>query len=411
MNIDFFFRPYHLLIFLLMILSSACSLQEIKHQSEKADGAVEIRGTVLNTSTASGQLYVRIYEKKTTQISLINQIPVDKQGGYVFHVLPGKYLFTAFVDANNDLHLDEDEASAYLSRDQGQVLELEIKPLELFEVPDLIITDKKPIYDERFTASSVRKINQNIGVVLDLKNPIFNREFSGMGFWRPFDFIDQGAGGLFMLQDYSANKTPIIFIHGIMGTPIEFSDIIQNLDTDKFQPWVLSYPSGLPLDMVSDYLVRALRQMHTQYAFKDVNIVAHSMGGLMMRSFLMKHQGAEENYKISLLVTINSPLYGMDGAASGVEHSPIVIPAWRDVASGSDYVKRVHAWTLPQSIPYHLVFSYQADEEGDGVVPLRSQLSLSLQDEAVAIYGFNAQHAGILKDEEFVQRLQKIIAQ
>ena len=411
MSTPIFFHPLKMLILLFLMLSSACSLQEIKQQSEKADGAVEISGTVLNTSTASGQLYVRIYEKKMDQISLINQIPVDKKGGYIFHVLPGRYLFTAFVDENNDLKLNEDEKSAYLSRDQGQALELEIKPLERFKVPELIITDKRHIYDGHFTASSVRKINQNIGAVVDLENPIFNREFSSMGFWRPFDFVDQGAGGLYMLQDYSPQKTPVIFIHGIMGTPIEFADIIKNLDTDKFQPWVLSYPSGLPLDIVSDYLVRALRQMHTQYKFNDVKIVAHSMGGLMSRSFLMKHEAGKENYKISLLVTINSPLYGIDGAASGVKHSPIVIPSWRDVASGSDYVKRVHVWTLPKSIPYHLIFSYQADEEGDGVVPLKSQLSLSLQDEAVAIYGFNAQHAGILTDDEFVRRLQKIITQ
>ncbi len=108
------------------------------------------------------------------------------------------------------------------------------------------------------------------------------------------------------------------------------------------------------------------------------------MGGLMIRSFVMKHQQDQNEYQISLVITINSPLYGMDSATMGVK-SPIVIPVWRDIASNSDYVKRVHAWRWPKEIPYHLVFSFLPKKEGDGVVPLRSQLSLTLQDEAVRI--------------------------
>ena len=155
--------------------------------------------------------------------------------------------------------------------------------------------------------------------------------------------------------------------------------------------------------------MKALNQLHNIYAFSDVQIIAHSMGGLMSRSLLMKQQ-VKPSFDISLFVTINSPLYGMDGAASGVKHSPIVIPSWRDVASGSDYVTRVHDWRLPADIPYHLIFSYLKEEDGDGVVPLSSQLSQSLQDEAIKIYGFNAQHAGILKMPELATRLNQILA-
>ena len=66
---------------------------------------------------------------------------------------------------------------------------------------------------------------------------------------------------------------------------------------------------------------------------------------------------------------------------------------------------------MPDETAYHLVFSYLPGEEGDGVVPMNSQLSLSLQDEATKTYGFEAQHAQILKQEEFVQRFHKILAE
>jgi uncharacterized alpha/beta hydrolase family protein len=161
--------------------------------------------------------------------------------------------------------------------------------------------------------------------------------------------------------------------------------------------------------MVSDYMIRALNQLHDQYRFDDIYLIAHSMGGLMVRSFLIKHQTVKASYSISKHMTINSPLYGMDSALSGVEHSPIVVPVWRDVASNSDYVQRIHQWEIPDSTQYALVFSYLKGEEGDGVVPLSSQISLSLQDQAEFFMGFQAQHAGVLKEPEFTQRFIEFI--
>ena len=157
--------------------------------------------------------------------------------------------------------------------------------------------------------------------------------------------------------------------------------------------------------MVSDYLVDALNHLYSRNNFPQISIVAHSMGGLMIRSFVMKQQEQHSPYKLSMVVTINSPLYGMESAEIGVNTSPIVVPAWRDVATGSDYIKRVHDWAWPKDIPYYLYFSYLPEESGDGVVPLVSQLSQSLQKEAVKIYGYQAGHASILKNKEFIQAL------
>ena len=100
----------------------------------------------------------------------------------------------------------------------------------------------------------------------------------------------------------------------------------------------------------------------------------------------------------------------MESAASGVNLSPIVIESWRDLDPSSDYIKKVHNWQVPDSIDYHLVFSYLPEQEGDGTVPLSSQLSLSLQEEATKIYGFESQHAQILKENDFIIRFNKILA-
>ncbi len=177
----------------------------------------------------------------------------------------------------------------------------------------------------------------------------------------------------------------------------------------KFQPWVLFYPSGIPLALISDYLVDSLNLLNEKYEFSEVQLISHSMGGLIARFFLMKSLTSKQMFDISLYVTINSPLYGMDSAASGIKSSPIVVASWRDFATKSDFINSLHQWHLPQSIPYHLFFSYYGDENGDGVVPLRSQLFRSLQKEALRIYGSHTSHSGIFQDEGFIKQLNSVM--
>jgi hypothetical protein len=100
---------------------------------------------------------------------------------------------------------------------------------------------------------------------------------------------------------------------------------------------------------------------------------------------------------------------GLASASMGVKYSPIVLPCWRDVAVGSDFLKDLHAWSWPQEIPYHLVFSYVSGDSGDGVVPLESQIPPHLQDEAVRMYGFNHDHVGTLDDPRFLALFNQIL--
>jgi len=133
------------------------------------------------------------------------------------------------------------------------------------------------------------------------------------------------------------------------------------------------------------------------------------MGGLMTRSYVKKYAEGQPSYQLSLVVTINSPMYGMKGAEIGLKFSPIAIASWRDVASDSDYVERVHQWHWPKEIPYALIFSYLPGESDDGVVALSSQLSLSLQEEADYVIGFEAQHIGLLDEKVFLDRFNQIL--
>ena len=91
------------------------------------------------------------------------------------------------------------------------------------------------------------------------------------------------------------------------------------------QPWVLHYPSGFSLDIVSDYLVGSINKLHAQYQFKRLVLIAHSMGGLVLRSAVMKYLKNDHKADFAAVMTINSPMMGMASAASGVLMSPVVV--------------------------------------------------------------------------------------
>jgi hypothetical protein len=92
-----------------------------------------------------------------------------------------------------------------------------------------------------------------------------------------------------------------------------------------------------------------------------------------------------------LYASFSTPYGGNDSARTGVENAPLVIPAWRDIATGSDFLGYLSQKPFPQKLPFHLFFTYQDQaglklgESGDGVVALKSQLLPSLQSAATRI--------------------------
>jgi len=395
---------------LLLASLAGCSLLEIKKQAEFADTLASIHGSVEQQSTQQGPIYVALYRKLDSGFELVRKTVLGGNKKYEFVVEPGTYALGAFVDANNDGEYQVGEHASYLGVQSAKPTPIELLAKSNVTSETLNIKGPIAVVTSADEQSGLPKIARNTGRVIALDDPMFTQESAEMGLWRPIDFVEQYGGGLMMLQAFDKDKIPVLFVHGISGSARSFEKIIAALNKDEFQPWVLQYPSGLRLDAVSNYLKQGLDDLYVKYKFPRIMIVAHSMGGLMTRSFMMKYVEGKGAYQIALGVTINSPLYGMDSAASGVKSSPIVVPAWRDLASNGEYVKRVSEWQWPKNIPYHLFFSYLPGEPSDGVIPMKSQLSLSLQDQAVAIHGFQGEHTGVLSDPEFTKRLTAIIS-
>jgi pimeloyl-ACP methyl ester carboxylesterase len=391
-------------------LLAGCSLLEIKQQAELADSLAVVRGSVESRTTQAGVVYVVVYRRLDTGLEVVRKTVLSGEGKYLFNLEPGTYVLGTFVDASGDGVYQNGEHASYLGAESGPATPLQVGPSTHLDCETLVIHGPIVVDARIEEQRALSKSQLNTGRIASLDEPMFAPESAQRGLWRPLDFVAQYGGGLMMLQAFDPKKVPVVFVHGISGSARSFDKVIDALDDEgRFQPWVFQYPSGLRLDAVSNYLAQALDQLHAQHGFSRIMLVAHSMGGLMTRSFMMKHAERKSAYRIALGVTINSPLGGMDSAAAGVKSSPIVVPVWRDMASDGEYVERVTAWQWPRSVPYHLIFSYLPGEPGDGVIPLTSQLSLSLQEQAVAIHGFQGEHTAVLADPELVRRLAALL--
>lgn len=394
-----------------LVMLTSCSLKKINDQTKFIDQVVEITGQVKIESDRKGPVSVFLFRDDKGPITLINRYELTGDGRFIFHVPPDNYLVAAFIDSNGDGKYEQGEHATYHGLQTGYPKIIEAKELKKIKLKTFVI--KGPLEDKKRyeVKEELAIITRNIGKVIAYNDPMFSEQNASLGMWRPLDFINEVGGGLYLLQTYDPKKIPVVFVHGIGGHAGNFSEMLKNLDTSKFQAFVLYYPSGVRLDMVSDYLVKAMNTLEVRYRFKDFYVVAHSMGGVVARSFIKKYYSQNHSANIKFFMTINSPLMGMDSAISGVNWSPIVMPVWRDIASNSIFIKDLHEWTMPKEIPYHLVYSQIPGKEGDGVVPMKSQLTPKLKKEAVEIHGFNSTHAGLLKEEQFVTFFNQILVQ
>jgi len=254
---------------------------------------------------------------------------------------------------------------------------------------------------------------QNIGTIVSLESSIFSQKNIKKGFYGPYADSSDIPFGLFFLHKYDPNKKVVLFIHGISGSPTQFSYIINNLNKTKFQPLIAFYPSGFRLEKLGNYLNTLLIQLQKKLHFQKISIVAHSMGGLVSKS-IINNQIESSNLMINKFISISTPWGGHKAANFGVKYTPIVIPVWNDIARGSEFLKDMHKTSFPKEIKHFLLFGFKgksltADGNSDGVISLKSQLKLSIQNKATIVRGYNENHTSILINRDLSNFINKTI--
>jgi len=106
------------------------------------------------------------------------------------------------------------------------------------------------------------------------------------------------ATGIYLIHPYDPNKIPILFIHGLLSSPISWQNLVNDLCADPriiehYQPWFFLYPTGQPVLESAAQLREELEKTQRLFdpnghatASHHVVVVAHSMGGLLAHTLV-----------------------------------------------------------------------------------------------------------------------------
>jgi pimeloyl-ACP methyl ester carboxylesterase len=317
---------------------------------------------------------------------------------YTLFLPKGDYGLFVFADLNQNGYFERNElvGQASVIVDPGRS-----KDGAVVEGPPITADFEQP----GKTVFRVRvKVRATSYLYTSLDDEFFDPQFGSMGLYNPAALMAHTQGFVFGLEDYDEKKTTVLFVHGISGTPRDWKFFVDGLDRSRFQPFFLYYPSGMPLDKLGSLLAQVLDSIDksAKSGRHKIVLAAHSMGGLVALSAINKLSEGRLPSSLKMYVSFSTPFDGDDNARKWVDTAPVVVPVWRDIAEGSEFLQNLTRKQFPKTLPFFLFFTYndpstfKLGESCDGTVTLRSQLMPSMQAAAIKVFGFNETHSGLL---------------
>lgn len=407
----------------LVVSLSGCMFFKLDKELTALSEAFGLTGTIAGRSDGNTEILVVVYQKTATGTELYRAVIVNPENGrYSLEVEKGMYYIGAFADLNNNLKHDTGEPAGYY----GKPSAVEISE-EAFGAGKARIKDRLDFsisaatrlprgYDGEIvlTSDMVKTTVIKTGELIGFDDDIMAAKYGSMGYWQPMTFLRKIGYGIFFLEEYDNRKTPLLFVHGAAGTPVGWRDTVAQIDRNRYQPWFFYYPSGLALEKISTALNRLVEELHGRYGFKEMVVVAQSMGGLVSRSFILKNVYESNRKYIKMFVSVSTPWNGHKLSEKGVKQAPTAVPSWHDMIPGSDFINSLYEKRFPPYLEHHLFFTYKGDcslfmENNDGTVELSSQLDYRAQTEAERIFAFNEDHDSIVQGEEYLAEIHKLL--
>lgn len=417
----------------LLILFSTCSCSHLKHASIQAEYArlqnaepsqvnlkhmIEKEKFVVFGRTndkfdrySDYLLTIAAYSNKFIENERVDTMFFSMVGTHYGLILPeGDYTLLVFADIDNNKVLDSTEvvgqkiiklrADDVANNVLGQV-DIELTALPRVEWVDEIHIPDRP--------EPKKSLFYPAGAIRSLDDPLFDEKIATLGMYDPASFGEKVHTSFFALEEFNEYKIPVVFVHGIGGSPRAFSPIINSLDRKRYKPWFYYYASGGDLEQLADLFYKIFLSGKTASQKRiPMIIIAHSMGGLVVREALNRYGNQPDENRVELFISIATPFGGHPAAATGEEHGLIVLPAWRDVNPNSSFIRELYSKPLPDYLDHLLIYAFQnpdvvkLSENSDGVVPLSSQLHPTAQKQSSEQFGFNSSHTAILENDEVV---------
>ncbi len=389
---------------------SACALVRLHQQTREFERSTVLVGRVEAGARARGSVVVGAYARESADSEaarwrLAHQTRLHEPGSYELIVPHGEYALFAFADDNGNGRPDPGEDAA--AHADGRLVATQSMALVLgldMTLGGAVSVPTPPV------AAGPR--GTQVGALLDLDAPEFASEQGRRGYWEPLDFFRELGGNVWFVTPFDPTKTPVLFVHGASGSPQDWRTLLARLDRRRFQPWLFFYPSGAPVESMSHLLFWKLLNLQLRWRCETVHVVAHSMGGLVVRRMLLDH--GEQLPWVRHFVSISTPWAGEASADTGVEWSPAVVPSWRDMQPEGPFLRSLFAHRLPAHVDYHLLFGHRGSPglwrpNNDGTITLASQLRNAAQQEARFVFGYDEDHVSILSSSQVAAQLDALL--
>lgn len=424
---------YTALVLSAALITGCANFRKLGKDLKIIDNEYRISGIIENSDEFSCTVRAVVieWEKDENKVFAGDVLDLTDGGAFMFIVKsPLNQHVAAYADLNHDGKRNPGEPlwihrgtngmpapvelgpAARVARVKGKLSKTEKTPPALEKAIADLLKDKKPA--EIITRQGVRFA---LGEKADLDDPRFAATRGEDGLWTPATFAIQSGFGIYFLDHFDPAKTPVLFVHGAAGSPQDWRPAMEKIDRKIYQPWFYVYPSGMRLQKAAFALNEAVKLLHERYHFKRLHVVAHSMGGLVSRDFVIQNAIVEGNNYINTMITFSSPWDGHEAAAMGVKYAPEVVPSWRDMSHGSDFLKRLYDKRLKGKVSHHLFYSHHASnsrilpQENDGTVSVASQTRKEAVTDAVNVKGFDENHVSILSSRAALTAGKKILDQ
>jgi len=334
---------------------------------------------------------------------------------YGLNLPPGEYQLLVFSDLDSNGHYEASEVVGERKVNipaHSKHTVVGGMDITLFEPTDKQLSVKlnAPASIPARSTDEAESLFYPTGTIRDMFDPIFDRDVAMMGLYHPAAFLEKARTMFYALEEDVSYKIPVIFVHGIGGTPIEFKRIVEKVDRTRFKPWFFYYPSGSDLDQIALFFQNLFLSGNVIPVDEKLPIivVAHSMGGLVVKEALNLQKTPKNRI---LFLSMASPFDGHPGAAKGQQMAPMVLPAWRDLNPDGKFIKNLYRKPAHPLVEHRLIYAYKNPkmakfgENSDGVVQLSSQLRPAAQKQAFAQIGFDSSHTKILAHEEAIDYL------
>jgi pimeloyl-ACP methyl ester carboxylesterase len=406
---------------LFAFLLAGCGIQDLKEDLEQVTEDYGYLKASASGGDDSADVLVALYRRESGGEVMSNARAVVPGEQFYVLVPNGTYTLIAFSDLNGDFLYQSGEPAARIEdpvinwfRDMEGQQRVDYDTLEVQAVELSSATALEEGFDLSLSALRENsKTADNFLKVVTWDHAAFSAENMTLGMWQPGAFQEQVGYGLYVLEEFDPAKKSIVLVHGINDTPRVFMSMVDAIP-DDYQVLLFHYPSAFPLEYTSYLLTESLDELMRRYELPQVDVMAHSMGGLVSKGMMYQADDVLRG-EMQIFVSLASPYGGHSAAAAGLKWSPVIAPVWWAMAPGSSYLTIIDGVDLTNGPEHHLIYTYSQEtggprEEDDGVVSVESQLAESAKRNAAATYGVADNHVGVMHNACVSELVGSILA-